>query len=126
MSKKRGIAAERELLHLLWKKGWAVARVAGSGSMPEPSCDLLAGNSIENRRFAIECKTSRSKRKYLSKAQMEDFVGFAERFGLEPLLAVRFVREGWFFLYPEHFDDTGKHFAISLDVAREKSINLLR
>lgn len=40
MNKKKGIAAERELLHLLWDKGFACCRVAGSGSIPEPNCDL--------------------------------------------------------------------------------------
>lgn len=123
MSKKRGIAAERELLHLLWNKDYAVARVAGSGSIPEPSCDLLAGNGKAS--YAIECKTTRSNKKYITKEQMEEFLKFSERFGLKPLIAIKFIRKGWFFLNPKHLNDVGKNWAISLEEAKKKTKKLL-
>ena len=123
MSKKRGIAAERELLHLLWERGFAVARVAGSGSVPEPSCDLLAGNGRE--KFAIECKMSGNGTKYITKAQMDDFVAFSERFGLQPLIAIKFLRKGWFFLSPEELKKTGKGFSITLEQATGRGIKLI-
>lgn len=110
--KRKGIAAERELLHLLWQKGFACCRVAGSGSIPEPSCDLLAGNGKE--KYAIEVKTSRQKKKYLDLRQMEDFTLFAEKFGLKALLAIRFAHNGWHFIEPEKLEKTKKGFAISL------------
>ena len=118
MSKKRGIAAERELLHMLWDKGFACCRVAGSGCVPEPSCDLLAGNV--KKRYAIECKTSRKKKKYLEKQQISEFKLFAEKFGLQPLLAIRFIHNGWGFIEPEKLDDTGKGLAMSLDDIQKK------
>jgi len=118
MSKKRGIAAERELLHMLWDKGFACCRVAGSGCVPEPSCDLLAGNV--KKRYAIECKTSRKKKKYLEKQQISEFKLFAEKFGLQPLLAIRFIHNGWWFIEPEKLDDTGKGLAMSLDDIQKK------
>lgn len=123
MSKKRGIAAERELLHLLWAKGYAVARVAGSGSVPEPSCDLLAGNG--KVRYAIECKTSRKEKKYITAEQIQEFEKFAERFGLEPIVAIKFIRKGWFFIPPKKLDKTGKSYAISLDDAMKRDIKLI-
>jgi Holliday junction resolvase len=113
MSKKRGIAAERELLHMLWDKGFACCRVAGSGCIPEPSCDLLAGNCKD--KYAIECKTSRKKKKYLERAQIQEFKLFAEKFGLKAMLAVRFIHNGWWFIEPEKLDETGKGLAISLE-----------
>lgn len=123
MSKKRGIAAERELLHLLWKRGFAVARVAGSGSVPEPSCDLLAGNG--SAKYAIECKMSGNGTKYITKAQMDDFVAFSERFGLKPLIAIKFLRKGWFFLSPEELKKTEKGFSITLEQATGRGIKLI-
>lgn len=121
-NKKKGIAAERELLHLLWDKGFACCRVAGSGSIPEPSCDLLAGNSQTG--YAIEVKTSRKEKKYLSKEQMQSFLEFSNKFGLMPLLAIKFMRQGWFFVKPEHLEDTGKGLAISIEKAKLKNIKL--
>lgn len=121
MSKKSGIAAERELLHMLCDKGFSCIRAAGSGSMPEPSCDLLAGNGI--LKVAIECKTCKTKKKYLEKQQMKDFELFAQRFGLSALIAVRFARQGWWFISPEQLDDTGKGLAISLEDIQKRGKN---
>ena len=123
MSKKRGIAAERELLHMLWQKGFAVARVAGSGSVPEPSCDLLAGNG--QAKYAIECKMSGNGRKYITKEQVESFIEFSDKFGLKPLLAFKFLRKGWFFLSPESLNKTPKGYSISLDTAKERGVKLI-
>ena len=122
-NKKKGIAAERELYHLLWGKEFAVVRVAGSGSMPEPSCDLLAGNGLNS--YAIEVKTSREKRKYITKEQMTDFLHFAKKFGVQPILAFKFLRTEWLFVKPEHLDDCGKNFAISIDRAKELNLKII-
>jgi Holliday junction resolvase len=122
-NKKKGIAAERELYHLLWAKDFAVVRVAGSGCMPEPSCDLLAGNG--NHAYAIEVKTSRDKKKYLDKRQIKEFLEFSEKFGLQPLLAFKFVRNGWAFVKPEHLEDSGKLFAMSLEKAKEFDLKII-
>ena len=115
--KSNGIKAERELYHMLWERGFAVVRVAGSGCMVEPSCDLLAGNGTT--KVAIECKTTRDKKKYIEKKQMEDFKLFSEKFGLHPVVAIKFVRNGWWFIHPEQLEDTGKNFAISLEEIRK-------
>jgi Holliday junction resolvase len=124
MNKKKGIAAERELLHLLWDKGFACCRVAGSGSIPEPSCDLLAGN--KKKGYAIEVKTSRKMKKYLDKEQVKNFLEFSDKFGLTPLFAIKFMRQGWFFVKPEYLEKTGKAYVASLENIRLKSIKLLK
>ncbi len=122
MNKKRGIAAERELLHILWDKGFACCRVAGSGSIPEPSCDLLAGNT--KKRHAIEVKTTKKGKKYISKEQFKSFLEFSDKFGLTPLFAIKFMRQGWFFIKPEHLDETEKSYSISLERAKLKNTKL--
>ena len=122
-NKKKGIAAERELYHLLWDREFAVVRVAGSGCMPEPSCDLLAGNG--EQAYAIEVKTSRDKKKYLEKRQINEFMGFAKKFGIQPILAFKFLRTEWLFVKPEHLEDTGKSFAISIEKAKELNLKII-
>ena len=113
MSKKRGSAAERELLHMFCDHGFSAIRVAGSGSMGEPSCDLLVGNGA--LMAAVECKLTKKTRQYITKEQMNEFTEFSKNFGLTAFVAVKFVRKGWWFVSPEHMDDTGKNFAISLE-----------
>jgi len=45
---------------------------------------------------------------------------FADIFGLKPVIAIRFNREGWFFLHPKELVDSGKNFVINLERARKK------
>lgn len=116
-NKEKGANAERELLHMLWQKGFACARVAGSGKIPEPSCDLVAGKF--RKKYAIECKTSKDKKRYIDSKQISDFLIFSEIFGLEPVMAIRFNREDWLFLHPEKLEKTEKGLAISLEDAKK-------
>jgi Holliday junction resolvase len=118
MSKSKGSAAERELFHILWDKGWAVLRAAGSGSTTEPSCDLLAGKKSEKRKYAIEVKVTKYLTKYFSKEQIRDLNYFCSVFGLTPLIAIKFNRKGWFFLPPTKLKDSGKNFSIKFENAK--------
>jgi len=118
MNKHKGANAERELLHMLSEKGFAVVRVAGSGMISETSADLIAGNS--SRQFVIECKCSKDKKRYLEKRQIADLKEFAKKFGFPPIVAVKFNRQGWWFINPDDLEDTGKCLAISLEDIRTK------
>ena len=121
--KAKGARAERELFHYLWDNGWAVLRVAGSGSTSMPAPDLLAGN--RNRFLAIECKSLKSKTQYLKKEQMNELKEFAEHFGAEPWVGVRFDNKGWFFFPLANIPDTGnKSLSISFEFAKEKGLDL--
>ena len=51
---------------------------------------------------------------------MHSLFAFSELFGLEPVIAVRFNRLGWFFLNPMDLDDSGKNWVISLENAQKK------
>lgn len=117
MNKHKGSNAERELLHIFFANGWAAARVTGSGSTRELSCDLIAGK-VGRRGYAIEAKSSKKNRIYITKAQIEDFVLFSSIIGLNPVLALRFNYEGWLFISPSQLEDTGKYWVASLDKAK--------
>jgi Holliday junction resolvase len=117
MNKTKGANAERELLHMLSGEGFAVVRVAGSGMIAETSADLIAGNSA--KKFVIECKTCKDKKRYVDKQQIHDLKEFAKKFDMPPLIAVKFNRQGWWFIEPEQLEDTGKSLAISLEDIRK-------
>lgn len=116
-NKSKGSNAERELLKKFTEGGFRAARVAGSGVNDDSPCDLIAGK--KGKKFVIECKSSKSNYIYITKAQIEDFLLFAEMIDLTPVIAARFNREGWFLLHPEKLKDSGKHFVLSLENAKE-------
>ena len=117
-NKEKGANAERELLKMFSENGFRAARVAGSGLADESPCDLIAGKS--RKKYCIECKTSKDKKRYIDKRQIEDFLIFSEMFGMKPLIAVRFNHEGWFFLLPRYLEKTGSGLAVSLETAKKK------
>lgn len=122
-NKEKGANVERELLHMLMDKKYMAIRVAGSGILPEPSCDLIVGKF--NKKFAIECKSSKKEKRYIDSKQISNFLIFSEIFGLKPLLAIRFNRKGWYFLdlgkrgKTKAIENTGKGLAISLESAQK-------
>ena len=116
-NKSKGSKAERELFKIFIEHNYRAARVAGSGTMENADCDLIAGKI--NQKYAIEAKSTKSLNKYISKQQIENFLVFSEIFQLTPVIAIRFNREGWFFLSPNQLEDSGKNFGISLKKAKE-------
>jgi len=117
-NKEKGANAERELYQMFIDNSFRAVRVAGSGMMENTSCDLIAGKP--GKKFCVECKASKSLNKYITKKQIEEFMIFSEMFGLEPVIAIKFNRQGWYFLSPLNLEDSGKNWALSLDRAREK------
>lgn len=120
-TKSKGTRSERELFHMLWDTGFAVMRCAGSGSTTKPAVDLLAGNT--KHFFAIECKAVKGEAKYLSDEDVAQLLIFAQQFGAEPWLAVRFDNKGWFFLDARTLEKSkGKSFVVSYDAVQEKGL----
>lgn len=117
-NKEKGANAERELYQMFIENNFRAVRVAGSGVMENADCDLIAGK--KGKKYAIECKSSKKSSKYITKKQIEEFLIFSEIFGLKPVIAVRFNREGWFFLKPGNLEDSGKNFSVSLNLAQRK------
>lgn len=117
-NKAKGSKAERELYDIFIQNNFRAVRVAGSGVMENTACDLIAGNL--KSKYAIEAKSSKSPSKYISKKQIEEFMIFSEIFGLTPVIALRFNREGWFFINPNQLRDSGGNWVITLEEAKEK------
>jgi len=118
-NKAKGSKAERELYQKFVENNYRAVRVAGSGTMENADCDLLAGKK-GGRKYAVEVKSSKKPVKYISKDQIERFMIFSDIFGLTPVIALRFNREGWLFVKPKDLRDSGTNWAITLEEARQK------
>lgn len=92
----KGAAYERELMAILGAKGFAVARIAGSGKAKVEEPDLIAGNC--RIILAIECKYSGTLYKTVNKEQVNDLVKFSKCFGARAILAFRFAHCQWKFM----------------------------
>lgn len=117
-NKSKGSKAERELCLMFSENGYRAVRAAGSGVLENSDCDLIAGKT--GRKYCIEVKSSKKPVKYITKEQIENFMIFSEIFDLEPIIALRFDREGWIFISPTDLRDSGKNWVITLDDAKEK------
>lgn len=93
-------------------------RVAGSGTMENADCDLIAGN--KGGKFCIEAKSSKKPVKYITKDQVNRFITFSQIFSLKPVIAVRFNRLGWFFINPKDMQDSGKNYVVNMEIAQKK------
>ena len=117
-NKQKGSKAERELFDMFVVHGYRAVRVAGSGTMENAECDIIAGKKGE--KYCIEVKSSKKTSKYISKEQINNFMVFADIFGLKPVIAVRFNHFGWFFINPKKLKDSGKNWVITLEGVRKK------
>lgn len=105
MSKRKGSRAERELVDIFHaKSSWCAVRVAGSGVSRFPCPDLIASNG--SKVFAIECKSTKKKSKYIENKQWTELQKFAEIFGAVPLIALRMDKAGWYFFEIEDLEKT--------------------
>ncbi len=124
MSKKKGTRAERELLHMFWSQKFGVIRAAGSGSIPLPNPDILVGKN--KRCLAIECKSLNKGSKFFPKEEISQLNEFSKRFGAEPWLAIRFDREGWYFIQPKHLNKSiNGNFSVSLKGLKQSPKSLM-
>ncbi len=111
---KKGYGYELELVHMLWKRGFAAVRTPASGSISHPSPDIIAGNG--RRYIAIEVKMRSNLPVYVSKEDVEGLLKFSEIFGAEPILAVRIARVGWRFLKVEMLKRTKNGYKVDEEV----------
>ena len=117
-NKAKGSNVERELIAMFWDAGWGAVRVAGSGGSKFPNPDVLASN--KTRRVAVECKFVSGDKKYFSNGDVEQLEFFAEKFGAEAWIGVKFSRKDWFFIKTEDLSSTGEMFSASLEICKEK------
>jgi len=119
--KSKGINAERELIHRFWNtNSWVAVRIAGSGSMKYPSPDILASNKL--RKLAVECKVTKENKKYFEKKSIFALKKFAENFGAEPWIAIKFKGYDWYFISLEDMMETGNNFIVDINTAKSKGL----
>ena len=117
-NKAKGSKVERELFQMFIDNCFRAVRVAGSGMMENADCDIIAGK--KGKKYCIEVKASKKPVKYITKDQISRCVGFADIFGLKPVLALRFNQVGWFFIEPKNLKDSGKYWVVNLELCRKK------
>jgi Holliday junction resolvase len=116
--KQKGTYAERELVKMLWERGFACVRAAGSGSGPLPSPDVIASNGKTT--LAFECKFFSADYILLNYSQIAQLVEFSQRFGADPWIAVRYEGKEWRFLDMARIRrTTGENFKVSKNFAYE-------
>jgi len=118
--KSKGINAERDLIHKFWSENIPAVRIAGSGSSKYPSPDILAGT--RERKFAIEAKITKEGKKYLTKDEVKALKKFADLFGAEPWIAVKFKGTEWLFLPIGEIEETEKCFLIEKEMSEKKGV----
>jgi len=119
--KQKGIRGERELVHKFWAVNWACLRIAGSGSIKYPSPDLLVGNG--NRKLAIECKVTKDQKKYFEKIRIDALQTFAEIFGAEPWIAIKFKGLDWLFIHSRDMSQgRGTSYSMSSEEMKKKGV----
>jgi len=116
---RKGAAAERELLQRFFEKGYAVARVAGSGVSPYPCPDIVAYSPAN--RFALECKALKSKYLNIPLGRMHELLAWSKKAESEAVIAWKVPRKGWLFLSKNHFRQNRKHYSVSLESAMKKA-----
>jgi len=112
--KSKGYRFERELVHMLWKRGFAAIRAPASGSISYPTPDIIAGNG--RRYIAIEVKMRANLPVYISREDVENLAKFSKVFGAEPFIAVRIANEGWRFLCLDDLKQTKNGYKIDDEV----------
>ncbi|MFH0889723.1 MAG: Holliday junction resolvase Hjc [Candidatus Aenigmatarchaeota archaeon] len=96
---QKGSNAEREFAELLWQRGFAVVRSAGSGNLRAGaryySPDVIAAR--RDRVFAFECKFRKNYVK-LSNEDLHSLKEWCARAGCRGFLAWKIARKGWWLL----------------------------
>ena len=118
--KSKGINGERELVHAFWNNNWSAVRVAGSGSIKYPCPDIIAGNNL--RKIVLECKVTKGLHQYLTKKEVRELQEFADRFGAEAWIGVKFTKINWYFLNIADMSKSEKGYSISISNAKMKGL----
>lgn len=123
-SSDKGDRTERELVNKLDDRGFAVMRAPASGAATKRELpDVLAGNG--DVFLAIEGKASGKDKIYIDGEEVDDLCYFAEKFGADPRIGVRFDRRDWYFFHPDEcYTTSGGNYRVKEEVALEEGADL--
>ncbi len=121
--RRRAFARERDLVRLLWKRGFACMRAPASGSKVKRTVypDIVA--IWRGKVLVFEVKTSEQKRTiYVPREQVNKIIEFAKRAGGQAFIAVKIVGQGepWKFIPVEKLEHTsGGNYKVSIDLLKK-------
>lgn len=121
-NKQKGSNAERELLLLLFDRGFVVSRVAGSGSSKLPTPDILAFK--DKRAIAIECKAKKGEYLNIREEQIEELKIWEKMSGFFAYVSWRLGKDEWYFIDISSLNKTKKAYSIKKKEILEKGLNL--
>jgi len=115
--KNKGTKFERELIHILWKNGFAAIRAAGSGVTSYPCPDVLASNGKIVLAFEVKARVNLPL--YLTEQKVKELVMFSNLFGAKPYIALRLSRRGWRFIDVSRLIKTPKGYKVDDELFAE-------
>ena len=107
----KGSDGEYELIDIFEEEGFRAMRAPGSGTTERESPDLVIGNGETYYAFEVK-RWKRDEYKYVEKRELEELWNWAEEFGAEPFLAVRFNYGDWAFFKKEELHSTDKNYRV--------------
>jgi len=120
-NKTKGSNAERELLFMLYEQGYAISRVAGSGSSTLPTPDIIAIK--KNKGFAIECKTKSGEYLNIRPSQIDELEIWERLSGLKSIVAWRLGKNKWYFIHYTKMKKTKKAYSIKRKEIQENGLD---
>ncbi len=91
---KKGYTAEREILHELFRMGYAVIRAPRSGSTSLPCPDIVAAKN--GKIIVLECKSRKGGFK-VPQEQLDELKEWEMRAKATAYIAWKVAHKGWFF-----------------------------
>ena len=113
----RGFQAERDLVKLLWKLGFAVIRAPASGSKVKRAIypDVVAIRKGKVLVFEVKRRSELSTI-YVPKEQVEKLKVFSERAGGEAFIAIKIPGRDWIFIELKDMEELDNKFRINKEV----------
>ncbi|NPA87040.1 MAG: hypothetical protein GXO00_03460 [Candidatus Diapherotrites archaeon] len=120
MPEKKGSRAERELMRMLWQRGYAVVRSAGSGISYSPDVVAIKDGVV----LAFECKAWKKREVVIEEHQMQKMLKWAQRSGATLYLAWKYPYRGWFFIPVELLNRRNGKYVINIEEAEALSYEI--
>lgn len=110
----KGARSERELLNILYSKGYSVVRAAGSG-VNSISPDIIAVKA--GKGIVFECKAWEKGSLNIDHEKFESMRLWRDNAMLDAYMAWRMNGDGWYFIKLEEMKKTEKNYTVTKKIA---------